>query len=74
VPEILTVLNVIGEYLRIPVITIILILAALCFARAAPGQFTRALDLNGLIKEQALSFRSIAAFARRNLRLVPASA
>jgi intracellular multiplication protein IcmP len=71
VPEILTVLNVIGEYLRIPVITIILVLAALCFARAAPGQFTRVLDLDGLIREQALSFRSIAAFARRNLRLVP---
>lgn len=74
IPEILAVLTLIGHYLRIPVIAIILVLAALCFTRAAPSRFTRALDLDGLVQEQALSFRSIAAFARRNLRLVPLQA
>jgi intracellular multiplication protein IcmP len=70
-PEILNVLNVIGQYLRFPVIAVILILAALCFARAAPSRFTRNLNLEGLIREQARSFRWTAAFVRRNLRLVP---
>jgi intracellular multiplication protein IcmP len=71
VPEILGVLNRIGLYLRVPVIVFILILAGFCFTRAAPSQFTRALDLNGLIEELTPTFGSIAAFAKRNLRLVP---
>ena len=71
VPEILGVLNQIGHYLRIPVVVFILILAVLCFTRAAPSKFTRALDLDGLIAELTPTFGSIAAFARRNLRLVP---
>jgi intracellular multiplication protein IcmP len=71
VPEILTAANLTGHYLRIPVIAFILVLAALCFARAAPSQFTRKLDLEGLIREHTLYFRGLAAFARRNLRLVP---
>jgi intracellular multiplication protein IcmP len=70
-PEILNVLNVIGQCLRIPVIAVILVLAALCFTRAAPSRFTRNLDLDRLVQEQARSFRWTAAFARRNLRLVP---
>ncbi len=70
-PEILNVLNVIGHYLRIPVVAIILVLAVLCFVRAAPPQFTRAFDLYRLILEQTQFFASNAAFARRNLRLVP---
>ncbi|WP_158746698.1 hypothetical protein [Acidisphaera sp. L21] len=71
IPEILTAANLTGHYLRIPVIVIILVLAVFCFARAAPSQFTRKLDLEGLIREQTLYFRAITAFARRNLRLVP---
>jgi len=71
VREILSVLNAIGHYLRIPVIVFILVLAVFCFRRAAPSQFTRTLDLDGLIREQAQFFGSITAFARRNLRLVP---
>ena len=71
VREILTVLNAIGHYLRIPVIIFILVLAVYCFRRAAPSQFTRTLDLDGLIREQAQFFGWINAFARRNLRLVP---
>jgi intracellular multiplication protein IcmP len=70
-PEILNLLNVIGLYLRISVIAVILILAVCCFSRAAPSQFTRNLDLDGLVQEQARSFRWTSAFARRGLRLVP---
>jgi intracellular multiplication protein IcmP len=71
VPEILTALNLTGHYLRIPVIGFILVLAALCFARAAPSQFTRKFDLDGLIHEQAQFFNAIAAYTHRALRLVP---
>jgi intracellular multiplication protein IcmP len=71
ISEILTAAYLTGHFLRIPVIAVILVLAALCFARAAPSQFTRKLDLEGLIREHTLYFRGLAAFARRNLRLVP---
>ncbi len=71
IPEILAVLNRIGFYLRIPVIVFILLLAGFCFTCAAPSQFVRRLDLDSLIAEQAQFFRAIAAYARRNLRLVP---
>jgi len=69
VPEILTTANLTGYYLRIPVIVFILVLAALCFTRAAPSQFTRRLDLDGLIGEHTGYFRGLAAFTRRDLRL-----
>jgi intracellular multiplication protein IcmP len=71
VSEILTAANLTGHFLRIPVIIFILALAALCFTRAAPSQFTRKLDLDGLIKEHTSYFRGLAAFSRRDLRLVP---
>ncbi|WP_158803510.1 hypothetical protein [Acidisoma sp. L85] len=70
ISEILTAANLIGYYLRVPVIAFILVLAAFCFTRAAPSRFTRKLDLEGLIREQTLYFRAIAAFTRRHLRLV----
>jgi intracellular multiplication protein IcmP len=70
ISDILTVANLTGDYLRVPVIAFILLLAALCFTRAAPSRFTRKLDLEGLIREHTLYFRAIAAFTRRNLRLV----
>ena len=71
VSEIFAVLNATGLYLRIPAIAIILGLATLCFTRAAPSRFTRPLDLGGLVREQARFFRPLAAYAARNLRLVP---
>jgi intracellular multiplication protein IcmP len=71
ISEILTAANLTGHYLRIPVIAFILVLAAFCFTRAAPSQFTRKLDLEGLIREHTLYFRSLTAFTRRGLRLVP---
>jgi intracellular multiplication protein IcmP len=48
-----------------------LLLAAICTVRAAPARYKRAFDLDGLIREQAVSFRTSAAFVRRRLRLVP---
>ena len=71
IPEILTAANLIGHYLRIPAIIVILVLAALCFTRAAPSQFVRKLDLEGLIREHTQHFGGLAAFARRRLQLVP---
>jgi intracellular multiplication protein IcmP len=71
VPEILTAANLTGHYLRIPVIVFILVLAVLCFTRAAPSQFTRKLNLEGLIREHTQHFRGLAAFTRRSLRLTP---
>lgn len=56
IPEILTAANLIGHYLRIPAIIVILVLAALCFTRAAPSQFVRKLDLEGLIREHTQHF------------------
>ncbi len=70
-PEILSVLDLIGHSLRIPAVAFILVLAGFCFIGAAPSQFTRALDLDELIAEHAQFFGPVAAFARRNLRLVP---
>ena len=68
--EILSALDLIGRSLRIPAVTFILLLASFCFTRAASSRHTRALDLDGLIAEQAQFFGPVAAFARRNLRLV----
>jgi intracellular multiplication protein IcmP len=58
-------------FFRIPAALFTLLLAAICAARAAPARYKRAFDLDSLIREQALSFRTSAAFVRRHLRLVP---
>jgi intracellular multiplication protein IcmP len=47
------------------------VLGAICVIRAAPSRFRRALDLDGLIREQAISFPTTAAFVYRHLRLAP---
>lgn len=60
----------IGQFWRIPACIFIVLLAALCMARAAPSRFKRAFDLDGLIREQVKTFRSVAAFVGRKLRLV----
>ena len=64
----------IGRFFRIPVAVLLGLLALLCLARAAPSRFRRRFDLDGLIAEQARSFRTIAAFATRRLRLAPIAA
>ena len=59
----------IGIYFRIPAAVLLGVLAVLCFVRSPSTRYTRRLDLDGLIAEQAGSFRTIAAFATRKLRL-----
>jgi len=63
--------HAVGVFFRIPAATVMLLLAALCAVRAAPARYKRAFDLDGLIHEQAMSFRTSGAFVRRHLRLVP---
>jgi intracellular multiplication protein IcmP len=59
----------IGAFFRTPVAGLLLLLAIVSFIRSTSSRFTRRLDLDGLIAEQAGSFRTIAAFATRKLRL-----
>jgi intracellular multiplication protein IcmP len=61
----------VGMFLRVPAAAFMLLLAAICAVRAAPARYKRVFDLDGLIREQAASFRTSGAFVRRHLRLVP---
>jgi intracellular multiplication protein IcmP len=63
--------HAVGMFFRVPAAVFMLLLAAICVVRAAPARYKRAFDLDGLIREQAASFRTSAAFVRRRLRLVP---
>jgi intracellular multiplication protein IcmP len=65
--------HAVGTFFRIPAAAFILLLAGICAVRATPARYKRAFDLDGLIREQAASFRTSAAFVRRRLRLVPPS-
>jgi intracellular multiplication protein IcmP len=63
--------HAVGMFFRIPAAIFMLLLAAICALRAAPARYRRAFDLDGLIREQAASFRTSGAFACRHLRLMP---
>ena len=63
--------HAVGMFFRIPAAVFMLLLAAICALRAAPARYKRAFDLDALIREQAASFRTSAAFVRHSLRLVP---
>ena len=60
----------VGRFFLVPAIALVLGLAVICFRRAAPMRFSRRLDLDGLLREQARVFRSPAAFVTRRLGLV----
>jgi intracellular multiplication protein IcmP len=62
--------TVIGGHLRAPAALLLGGLGVLCFLRAAPTRFTRRLDLDGLMREQATTYRSTAAFLERRLGIV----
>jgi len=64
----------VGMFFRIPAAGLILLLALICTVRAAPSRYRRVFDLDGLIGEQAISFRTTAAFVGRRLRLVAPAA
>jgi intracellular multiplication protein IcmP len=59
-----------GRFFLIPAIALVLIAAFVCLRYAAPARFCRNFNLEGLMREQARSFRSPAAFALRRLGLV----
>lgn len=63
-----------GLFFRIPAVVAMLVLAVWCFLRNAPSRFTRNLDLPGLMRTQAETFPSAAAFVHRDLKLVPPAA
>ena len=63
--------HAVGMFFRIPAAIFMLLLAVISASRAAPARYKRAFDLDGLVREQAASFRTSAAFVRRHLRLVP---
>ncbi len=63
--------HAIGAAWRIPACVFIVLLAVICTMRAAPSRYKRTFDLEGLSREQALTFRAATAFLGRKLRLVP---
>jgi len=63
--------HAVGMFFRIPAAVFMLLLGAICAVRAAPARYKRAFDLDGLMREQAATFRTSAAFVRRHLRRVP---
>lgn len=67
---ILSVASHVGSFFRVPAALLLAGLGVLCFLRAAPARFTRKLDLDGLIREQARTFRTTAAFVERKLGIV----
>jgi intracellular multiplication protein IcmP len=66
--------HAVGVSFRIPATVLLLVLAFIAMLRAAPSRYKRGFDLDGLIREQAVSFPISAAFAKRHLRLVAPSA
>lgn len=60
----------IGRYWRLPACVLMVLLAIGCMARNAPSRFKRSFDLEGLVREQARTFTTTAAFLTRKLRLV----
>ena len=60
----------IGQALLFTGIVIVLGSAAVCLRYAAPSRYRRNFDLDGLMREQAKTFRGAAAFSGRKLGLV----
>jgi intracellular multiplication protein IcmP len=69
-PQLLRLTREVGRFFLLPSIGVVLALAALCASRAGSKRFSRPLDLEALMREQLLSFRTPAAFVRRRLGLV----
>jgi intracellular multiplication protein IcmP len=66
--------HAVGMFLRIPAAALIGLLAAICALRAAPSRYRRAFNMETLVREQAATFRTTAAFVRRRLGLVAPAA
>ncbi len=68
--ELYRISHAVGMFFRIPAAVFMLLLAVVCALWAPSARYRRAFDLDGLIREQAASFRTSAAFVGRHLRLV----
>ncbi|ACB97235.1 hypothetical protein Bind_3683 (plasmid) [Beijerinckia indica subsp. indica ATCC 9039] len=60
-----------GQFFLYPAVGLVLWLAVVCFIYAASSRYCRALDLEGLMREQAQSHPGITPFITRSLRLLP---
>jgi len=67
-------LAILGHALRWPAAILIAFLGIVCMVRAAPGRFSRALDLEGLIAAQAQMFPTLRGIAQRKLNRLVAPA
>lgn len=63
-------LHNVGLFYRVAAVCLMVVLAICCFFGNAPAKFTRNLDLQRLMKTQAMSFPAGAAFVKRDLKLV----
>ncbi len=63
-------LHNVGAFFRWPAAALVLVLALACLLYNAPSQFTRHLDLQGLMREHARTFRASSAYVERGLALV----
>lgn len=69
-PQLVRLAREVGRFYLFPSIGVVACLAAACLTRASSARFVRALDLQGLMREQVNTFRSPAAFVERRLTLV----
>lgn len=70
VRDLYSIARAVGQSFLVPAVAFMLTLAGVCMWRAAPSRYKRAFDLDGLVREQARSFPTAAAFARRHPGLV----
>jgi intracellular multiplication protein IcmP len=68
--QIVNLMREIGRFFLYPAAGFVLILAGVCFRRAASARFKKRYDVEGLIREQVQGFKSIGAFVERRLRPV----
>ena len=68
--QLLGLMNYVGGFFRIPAAALMLLLALVCYLRAAPARYCRQFDLARLRQEQARFFRSASAALGRRLHLV----
>lgn len=63
-------LHNVGAFFRWPAAALVTVLALACLLYNAPSQFTRLLDLQGFMREQARTFQASSAYVERGLTLV----
>lgn len=69
--ELVTLLDHVGQFFRLPGAILIAALGLLCLVWAPSNRYRRQLDLDGLVREQARFYRAAAANTGRGLKLGP---